>query len=272
MGNALSQLFADVKNKWKFITNANGKKADLNWLKIRNLKYSHYNKPGVYLLKGRKVHFTNGVELLHSLREIFVDDIYKMKFDTPTPYIIDCGANIGLSILYYKQLAPAARIVAFEPDINTFELFKKNVEGLSNIKIFNQAVWKENIILKFAASGTLSSKIVTNTATDTVDVQAVRLKNYLNEPVDFLKLDIEGAEYEVLKDCEENLKLAKKIFIEYHGHFNTINQLNEILEILARNQFSYYIKEADAVYPTPFSREGINKAYDIQLNIFAFKI
>lgn len=271
MSNVLSKLFSDAKNRWKSVTNPELKKANLNWFKIRKLKFLYYNKPGIFHLKGRNFHFTNGPELLHSLKEIFVGDIYKMKFDTPAPYIIDCGANMGMSILYYKQIAPDARIVAFEPDINNFELLKRNVEGLPAVKIFNQAVWKEDIILKFAASGTLSSKIVTDTTTNTIDVQAVRLRDFLVEPVDFLKIDIEGAEYEVLKDCGESLKLAKNIFIEYHGHFNTLNQLNEILDLLVKNQFSYYIKEADFVYATPFYRSATNKMYDIQLNIFCFK-
>jgi len=187
MSNVLSKLFSDAKNRWKSVTNPEHKKANLNWLKIRKLKFLNLNKPGVFQLKGRNFHFTSGPELLHSLKEIFVGDIYKMKFDTGTPYIIDCGANMGMSILYYKQMAPDARIVAFEPDVNNFELLKKNVEELSGVKIYNQAVWKENIILKFAASGTLSSKIVTETTTNTIDVQAVRLKDYLVEPVDFFK-------------------------------------------------------------------------------------
>jgi FkbM family methyltransferase len=271
MSNVLSKLFLDAKNRWKSITNPELKKANLNWLKIRKLKFLYYNKPGVFHLKNRNFHFTNGPELLHSLKEIFVGDIYKIKFDTPAPYIIDCGANMGLSVLYYKHIAPNARIIAFEPDVNNFELLKKNVEGLPEVKILNQAIWKENTTLKFAASGTLSSKIVTDTTAQTINVQAVRLRDYLVEPVDFLKLDIEGAEYEVLKDCGESIKLAKNIFIEYHGHFNTLNQLNEILDLLVRNQFAYYIKEADFVYPTPFFREQTNKMYDVQLNIFCFK-
>ena len=272
MGNVLSKIFVDAKNRVKSFTNPDLKKAGLNWFKIRILKYASYNKPGVYHLKGRNVHFNNGIEILHSLKEIFAEDIYKIKFDTPTPYIIDCGANIGLSILYYKQIAPLAHIVAFEPDLNNYGLLQKNTEGLSDVEIHKKAIWKANTTLQFAASGTLSSKIVSNQATDTINIEAVRLKDYLCKPIDFLKLDIEGAEYEVLKDCSEDLKMAKNIFIEYHGNFNTTNQLNEILDILVKNQFTYYIKEADKIYPTPFYRESKNPMYDVQLNIFCFKV
>ena len=51
-------------------------------------------------------------------------------------------------------------------------------------------------------------------------VKTVRLKNFLHRSIDFLKIDIEGAEYEVLKDCEEFLFNVDKIFVEYHSIYN----------------------------------------------------
>lgn len=105
-----------------------------------------------------------------------------------------------------------------------------------------------------------------------MEIEGIRLKDYLHEPIDLLKLDIEGAEYEVLNDCRENLTLVKNIFIEYHGYFNKLNELNKIFDLLYNNNFSYYIKEATEVYPTPFYRHRTNNTFDIQLNIFCFKI
>ena len=74
-------------------------------------------------------------------------------------------------------------------------------------------------------------------------VKCVRLKDLLNEEIDFLKIDIEGAEFAVLKDCSDNLKNIKNLFVEYHGKYDEMFKLNEILEILLQNNFKYYIKE-----------------------------
>ena len=101
--------------------------------------------------------------------------------------------------------------------------------------------------------------------------KSVRLKDLLTEKVDFLKIDIEGAEYEVLIDCESKLSFVENLFIEYHGNYNEMYKLNKILNILIENNFKYYIKEAGVTFEHPFyDRENIYD-FDTQLNIFAFK-
>ena len=132
-------------------------------------------------------------------------------------------------------------------------------------------MWKENTTLRFLSEGTLGSKIADVAEAATIEVRAKRLKDLLSEKIDLLKLDIEGAEYEVIRDCADVLHMADHLFIEFHGHFTKMNELTEILEIVRKNNFAFYIKEATSVYPTPFFRTGIKTQYDIQLNIFCFK-
>ncbi len=240
-------------------------------MKIRRLKYAVPGKENSYELRGKKVFYKNGEELLHSLKEIFIEEIYKINFDIPNPYILDCGANMGLSVLYLKENFPLATIVAFEPDERNFELLKKNTTGLQNVDLVKKAVWKENGTIQFLNEGSLSSRVVSQGDATTSLMPAVRLKDYLTRTIDFLKLDIEGAEYEVLHDCSDKLYLVKNMFIEYHGQFQTLEQLNEIFQMLRKQQFSYYIKEAASTYRTPFVRSGTKPPYDVQLNIFCFR-
>jgi hypothetical protein len=89
--------------------------------------------------------------------------------------------------------------------------------------------------------------------------------------VDFLKLDIEGAEYKVLKDITENLHYVTNMFVEYHGTFPQNNELVEIFEIISKAGFRFYIKEAANNYPYPFLPKPRKLDYDVQLNIFCFK-
>ncbi|SHL96074.1 FkbM family methyltransferase [Chitinophaga sp. CF418] len=67
---------------------------------------------------------------------------YRFKADTDAPYIIDCGANIGLSILYFKWLYPKAKVLAFEPDGDNLVILQKNVEsyGMNDINVQQQVV------------------------------------------------------------------------------------------------------------------------------------
>jgi len=271
MATILSRIWKDTGNKWKKIWNEDLKKADLNWFKVRSLKYSSGNGEHTYPLKGRTIHYRNGLELLHSLMEIYVDEIYKMELQNAAPFILDCGANMGLSVLYLKERHPQATIFAFEPDDQNFALLQKNAGNLAGVKLMKAAVWKENGTIEFASTGTLSSKIVSDGGVNTKSIDAVRLRDLLSRPVDFLKLDIEGAEYEVLKDCADKLSLVQNLFIEYHGHFENQGELNEIFNLLSDNAYKYYIREATECYPTPFFRELRRTDYYVQLNIFCFK-
>jgi FkbM family methyltransferase len=274
MRASLSQLKKDLKKKLGNVFNSNLKKAGLNWFKKRKLKYSSSGKVRHFNLNGRKIFYKNGLELLYSLKEIFIEEIYKLDLNITEPYIIDCGANIGLSILYLKKQFPKASIIAFEPDETNFGLLKKNTEDFPGLILQQKAVWKENNFVKFDASATLSSQIISNSDkndTSSNEVESIRLKDFIDRPIDFLKIDIEGAEFEVLKDCADRLDMVKFMFIEYHGRFNQINELTEIFNLLNERHFQYYIKEASEVYHTPFFRKEKPESYDIQLNIFCFK-
>lgn len=248
-------------------------KANLNWWKIKFLKHATSHKLRSHTYHGKKLYYTKPSELLHGLNEIFIDEIYLLNL-RPQPYIVDCGANIGMSIIYLKEKFPDAEIIAFEPDDKNFDLLKKNIESfeLTNVTLQQEAVWIADTEISFKSEGTMSSKIDTNNS-DIFKVKAIRLKNILNRTIDFLKIDIEGAEYEVLKDVAENLQNVKHMFLEYHGKFTQNLELVEIFDIIQKAGFRFYIKEAANVYHHPFLHASQEKReHDIQLNIFCFRV
>jgi FkbM family methyltransferase len=211
---------------------------------------------------------------MHGLNEIFIEEIYKQSLP-PNPYIIDCGANIGLSVIYLKQMFPDATIIAFEPDEENFYLLQTNIKSFNyeNVQARKEAVWIENTTLQFANEGSMSSRIRTEVSDNTVLVKAIRLKDYLDRTVDFLKMDIEGAEFQVIMDITEQLQHVNNLFLEYHGSFSQNNELNSIFSLLVDKGFSYYVKEATSVYDHPFIRQKKeNIHYDVQLNIFCFRM
>src|SRR5450755_800383 len=242
---------------------------------FKKIYYKHLN-PGLirkHKLLGKEISFYSPTELLYGLKEIFVDEIYKQALP-PRPYIIDCGANIGLSVIYMKRLYPDAEIVAFEPDEENFKLLEKNIRsfGLDKVEIRKEAVWVYDGELKFASEGSMSSKIETDDHTSAIKVKSSRLKNWLNRPVDFLKIDIEGAEYTVLQDIKDNLLLVSNLFLEYHGSFEQNPELAELFTLITNAGFQFYVREATIVYRTPFARsKNPGMMYDDQLNIFCFR-
>jgi FkbM family methyltransferase len=248
---------------------------DIGWLKEKALKH----KPGFalksHIYQGKyKIVFRDGPVFLLSINELFVNEYYKFRPDNNRPRIIDCGSYIGTSILYFKVNYPNAILCGFEPDENNYSILKVNLENwhFSDTKVENAAIWTNNGNISFNSAGNMSSRIeITENLNDKKTVKCLRLKDLLEEEVDFLKIDIEGAEYAVLKDCEDNLKNVKNLFIEYHGIYEELYKLNEILEILLRNGFKYYIKDGIPVYAKPFWEKERKGEYDMLLNISAFK-
>jgi hypothetical protein len=126
--------------------------------------------------------------------------------------------------------------------------------------------------MSFVTDGGAGSRIVTD-ENNTADgkVSTVRLRDILTgKKTDFLKINIEGAEYEVIKDCADIIHNIDNVFIEYHSTFDKTQTLDEILRIVKNAGFRYHIKEAyTARYP--FISRELNNDMDLQLNVFCYK-
>jgi FkbM family methyltransferase len=206
-------------------------------------------------------------------KEIFVDEIYKFNSENKEPIIFDCGANVGTSCLYFKQLFPNAKIKAFEADPMIANVLKSNLakNGISDVEVINKAVWIDDGGIEFGSEGADGGSI--NASGNKIKIDSIRLQDFLDkEPeVDLLKIDIEGAEYEVLKDCANSLSNVKNIFVEYHSWNSSTQKLSEILEVLEMNNFRYYIEDLSK-RKQPFINHAKEKNMDLQLNIFGIKV
>ncbi len=223
---------------------------------------------------GKSIKLVDAASFLFTFKEIFEEEVYKFASDTGKPYIIDGGANIGLSIFYFKRLYPGAEILAFEPDPNVFKVLESNIEsfGFSDVTLLQKGLWKEGGQVRFYAEGSDGGRIALDSDNkNIVSVETVSLRKYLGKPVDFLKLDIEGTETKVLEDCRELLKSVKNIFLEYHSFSKSPQTLDTILGILKEAGFRYQIHHIGVFSRHPFVERKILNDMDMQLNIFGFK-
>lgn len=255
-----------------------------HYIKNKNVRELHrlYDKYGAY----KRLEKVNNVKFLKftfdipdlpsfiwQFKEIFVDEIYKFDTKEEQPTIYDCGANIGMSCLYFKQLFPNAKIKAFEADPMIVDILKSNLakNSINDIEIINKAVWKDYNGIEFGSEGADGGSIYANGKK--IKIESIRLKDYLEHEnfIDLLKLDIEGAEYEVLKDCANSLSNVRNIFVEYHSWNNSPQKLSEILEILELNSFRYYLENI-SIRKNPFINFAKDQNMDLQLNIFGVKV
>jgi FkbM family methyltransferase len=219
------------------------------------------------------IHYKRPYELLHSYKEIFEKEIYCFSSVIDDPLIVDCGANIGLSVIYFKNIYPKSRLLAFEPDESNFEILKLNVQknSLTNIDLFQSAVWTSNGEITFESKESEASHVSEGGSGNKVN--SIRLRDVLEAypKIDFLKMDIEGAEYQVMPDIHDMLPRVKNLFLEYHGKAEETYKLKELLGELSAHGFSVYVRNAADNLHKPFVEKKTGTLYDVQLNLFCYK-
>ena len=242
---------------------------------IRRLRRSPTNQPGKTWLIEPEFEFVDGLTFAGTYEHIFQQHIYDFLPRNEMPIIIDGGANIGMSVVYFKQQFPQARIIAFEPDGSLFEILERNVAKCTDgegIELIRAAVWDSNRDeIPFMIEGNLSGRATSiDPALNQTTVPSIDLCDFLSEPVGLLKLDIEGAELTVLKRCEEKLQNVDFMFVEYHSFENQPQELSQLLKIIQDAGFRYWIG-SEFLKDRPLVNHDVQIGMDLQLNIFAFR-
>ena len=176
--------------------------------------------------------------------DIFVRQVLAFDTNERMPRIIDCGANIGLASLYYTRRYPHARLTAIEADPTLAAMCARNLarNGCTHVDVRAAAAWTANGDTEFVCEGADSGVIaslgssVTGTARR---VPTVRLRDYLEDTVDLLKIDIEGAELPVLEDCAGLLAHVRALAIEVHEFDPAHRQTGAVVELLGRAGFTF---------------------------------
>lgn len=125
------------------------------------------------------------------------------------PVIVDLGSNIGVSIAHMKHVYPNAKIIGYEMNIDNFKLAERNIKFYDNVSVNNNAVWIDNSTVTYKDNSGYDSYSITTDLDDKNDhqtrkeVQAITMasiiKNNNLDQIDYIKMDIEGAEEAILK-------------------------------------------------------------------------
>ena len=206
-----------------------------------------------YSYKGRRQDFKLKIKGCHlvtpwvpmarvQLRSFFLNDEYKFEL-RDHPIIIDAGSNIGVGLIYFNHVYNNPKLISLEADKDIFENYlQKNVDSFNlneSVTLLNRALWSSEEILRFKATGLDDGAI---SKSGNITVKSITLDSLIeiHGEIDLLKLDIEGAELEVLKSSNL-LEKVKNIYIEmemsHHQHYE-----DEILKILKDNSFNYYVR------------------------------
>jgi FkbM family methyltransferase len=265
-------LSPEIRHQVKLLANSHYKAKYLEETRLKTLP--RYTPVTTNYLDNKPLEIADAASFLFMYKEIFEREIYKFQSSRKAPLIVDCGANIGMSIIYFKKLYRNAEVIAFEPDKRIFGLLQKNVSSfhLNDVELINKGLWDKETTLNFEAEGADAGRVSGNENDNAIStIEVVKLSGYLNNTVDFLKIDIEGAELTVLQECKDKLTNVQNIFVEYHSFLDQEQTLEQILKILREAGFRYYIDAPGLASKNPFIEVRESLGMDMQLNIYGVR-
>jgi len=175
----------------------------------------------------------------HIIRDIWMDLEYEQRREIKSgDVVVDCGATVGgFTVKAALQAGETGQVYAFEPEPDNFSWLKKNTEQLSNVKICNKALWSEEttkylwIVHGYRSGHSLGIRNCSLTERPdfehTIKVKTTTIDKTVDGSVNFLKLDVEASELNVLHGASRILKTYHPfIAVEIHNEqiYDDVNQ------------------------------------------------
>jgi len=186
--------------------------------------------------------------------EVFRDCVYE-QFSSPGEgdIVIDVGAHAGMfTMKAAKLVGDNGLVVAIEPEPRNLSLLQRNIEshGLTNVKVISKAIYNEKTTVRLYLQDLSVHHSLYYRSRDYIEVEADSLDNIISklglDRVDFIKIDVEGAELETLRGAEKVLASPgiKLSIASYHILSDGQPQLPGIVSYLESKQFrtQIYIK------------------------------
>ncbi len=208
------------------------------------------------LIEGDRIHLFTGPwtfgdrkSLNTVVEEILFRREYQFKSGHDSPLVIDAGANFGLATYYVKRMHLAKRVICFEPSPLCVERLRGNVAAnrYEDVVVHHAALGVEEgeATFHFSAENPLAGALTPRHSREgmtTARVPVRRLSDFLTEPVALLKLDIEGAEADVLEEAADRLDVVEHLFCEVHPvEGQTPSLLARVLAVLERAGFCVHV-------------------------------
>ncbi len=193
---------------------------------------------------GRRFHFEGGKDgvvchfYLEGLR-------LRESAEVPIRRILDAGANIGAETLRFLLHHPEADVAAVEPAGRNFRLLQRNFEGEGRVKAFHAALWPEAGELRVRKYGQDMQEFRVEAGGEGEAVPAVTIPQVMEqmgwEAIDVLKLDIEGAEYELFSHQYEGWLNRVNVFVFEVPDHERPGTTQTIFEALSGNRYNAYV-------------------------------
>jgi FkbM family methyltransferase len=219
------------------------------------------------------MYFYNGIAILENDTHIskWVVENKRLDFDQNVlpillryinegDYVLDAGANIGCySYAFLNKISKRGMLYAFEPSIDTFECLEYNLGEYRNVRLYNEALsYKQGYCKVIEENDNKGMNFCEEVKDKGISVRTIDSLNL--RKIDFIKIDVEGDELNVLIGAYDTIKKFKPtLYIEINKHTLERKGLNklDIFTWLDKNGYTY---------SNIYAEQGFN---DLQFDIIA---
>lgn len=238
--------------------------ASFAWLATKYGSKKRYSETTM-AINGKSFIVPDALSVVWQYYEIFFKKYYSFNTTSKSPRILDIGSNVGLSIFYFNQQYPNAIITGYEADPKIYDYLKQNIKHnhSATIEVINKAVWINNEGIQLNQEGSDGGSIMIASKTS-IHIPSISLYAILEkeQEVDMIKMDIEGAEIDVLIHAADQLHKVKNMFVEFHSFVGGQQRLGELLQVLEKTGFTYNILD------TQNFKDASEGQINFQCNIF----
>jgi len=226
-------------------------------------KHAQIKEVSVYIPEyNRRILLRTNTSDISTFTKVLLDEEYRFRINFEPVFILDAGANIGLSALFFANKFPKAKIVTIEPEKSNLELLNKNLRGL-NYSSREGALWNKNTALIIKDTSRNVSGFQVMESDDKEGISAFTVQDIMSAmetvELDILKVDIEGAEVEVFTDNFHSwLPRTKVLIIETHDRFRP-----GCTEVLLKALCNYNFERAEKGENLFF----VNKDYNVEIEL-----
>jgi len=196
--------------------------------------------------QGRDIYYRSSTSDMTLIYEILLKSEYKSEYYIPKQVnpkvILDIGANIGITSIYLSNRFPKAKIYSFEPLLENYKILEKNTSNIENVSIFNYGLGENDgffdIYLtddeeNFGGATMYNSDTHKEESIEKCRVRSVEaiLKELEIPSIDLIKVDTEGAEFDILMNIPHGIiQQTKWITGELHGNkdFELLHYIDDI--------------------------------------------
>ncbi len=203
---------------------------------------------------GTTFHLRPDTSDLYTFDQVFIQDQYKLKYPFEPQTIIDAGANIGLSAVYFSHRFPKAQIVAIEPDKANFAVLQQNSVDYPHIEAQCAGVWSTDSYLKIINTEATNNsfRVVETTVDDASAIPAICIPTIMQQKnwpvIDLLKIDIEGSEKEIFSaNYEAWLPHVRMLLVEVHDNMQ-MGSSSAVFRATSQYNFSFDMKHENLIF------------------------